>query len=83
MYADTLDDLKTLISRSPQTSPSVFLRDDSFAAYCYDAMSVAELSSAFQRDPDPDQCRHWALSATQWKDQVAMAMAARKAADGD
>lgn len=82
MYADTLDDLKTLISRSPETSPSVFLQDDSFAADCYDRMSIAELRSAFQRDPDPDQCRQWALSATQWKDQVAMALAARKAAEG-
>lgn len=83
MYADSLDELNEMMARAPETSPSVFLRDDSLAAHCYDRMSAGELKAAFHRDPDPDQCRHWALSATRWKDQIAMALAARVAADGE
>ena len=80
MFADSLDELKEMMAKAPDTSPSVFLRDDAFSAWCYDRMSIVELRSAFERDADPEQCRKWGLTATQWKDQVAMALAARKAA---
>ena len=79
MYADSLDELRQMMDRDPDASPSLFLRDDSFAAWCYDRLSVVELCSAFERDADPGQCRQWGLTATQWKDQVAMALAALKA----
>ena len=77
MYADTLDELRELMAEQPETSPSVFLRDDGFAAHCYDDMTVRELRSAFERDADPEECRRWGLSATEWKEHIAMALTAK------
>jgi hypothetical protein len=81
MYADTLDELKELMAEQPGASPSVFLRDDGFAAYCYDDMTVDELRSAFERDADPEECRRWGLSATGWKEHIAMALTAKIASE--
>jgi hypothetical protein len=80
-YAATAEELVALLAKHPDESPSVFLRDDSFAAYCYDRCTVRELKSAFHRDADPDECRRWGLSAVEWKAAIALAYAAAVARD--
>jgi hypothetical protein len=73
-YATTARALRALMAEYPDENPSVFLRDDSFAAYCYDRLTVKELKSAFNRDPDPDDCIRWNLSPLEWKENVEMAL---------
>ena len=80
MTAATPEQLKTCLSKDPQASPSEFLADNSFAAWCYDHRSLNEMRSAFQRDADPDECDRWRLSALEWKTEVEMAVIALTAA---
>lgn len=80
MTASTPDELRDMIAAEPDTSPSIFLADDSLASRLYDHMSLREVRSAFERDPDPDDCKQWRLSGLEWKNQVAMAIIALTAA---
>ena len=80
MPAYTPEELRTCIAADPQTSPSTYLADDSFAAWCYDHLSLSEALSAIERDADPDECEQWDLSALEWKAQVEMAIIALMAA---
>lgn len=76
MQASTPDQLRRLLAAEPETSPSTFLKDDSFAAWCYDHRSLRELRSAFQRDADPDECEKWHLTPLEWRAQIEMALVA-------
>jgi hypothetical protein len=76
MFAKTADELRKMMRQNPETSPSTFLRDDSFAAWCYDNRDFLWLRSAFNRDADPADCRKWGISPQEWKTNVAMAVAA-------
>lgn len=76
MNASTPEELRALVAAEPGTSPSVFLSDDSMAAWYYDHLSLREVRSAFERDPDPDECKKWDLSGLEWKNQVEMAIIA-------
>lgn len=78
-YAKTADELRDMIHRHPDASPSVFLSDDSLAAHCYDRMSVRELKSAFNGDADRNECLRWGLNHAEWREQVFMALIARQA----
>ena len=80
MPALTPEELKLCIAADPRTSPSTHLTDDSFAAWCYDNLSLAEARSAFERDADADECERWGLSALEWRLQVEMAIIALAAA---
>ena len=80
MTAYTPEELRTCITAEPHTSPSTHLADDSFAAWCYDHLSLSEAHSAFERDADPDECEQWRLTALEWKGQVEMAIIALTAA---
>ena len=77
----TPKELKVSIAADPRTSPSTYLADDSFAAWCYDNLSLKEVCSAFERDADADECEQWGLSALEWKAQVEMAIIALAAAE--
>ena len=81
MAAKTPAELRACIASDAQTRPSAFLADDSFAAWCYDHLTLREARSAFQRDADPDECERWGLSALEWKSQVEMAVIALTAAE--
>ena len=76
MIARNADELKEMMKENPQVSPSTFLRDDSFAAHCYDNRSIQWLEAAFNRDADPDDCKKWRLSHAQWRVNVEMALVA-------
>ena len=56
MPASTPEELRTCIAADAQTSPSTYLADDSFAAWCYDHLSLVEARSALERDADPEEC---------------------------
>ncbi len=79
MPASTPEELRTCITADPQSSPSTHLADDSFAAWCYDRLTLREARAAFERDADPDECEQWRLTALEWKDQVEMAIIALSA----
>ena len=81
MPALTSRELKACITADPRTSPSTHLADDSFAAWCYDNLSLKEVRAAFERDADPNECQQWGLTALEWKAQVEMAIIALAAAD--
>ena len=76
MYARDVDHLLDLIKTTPDQSPSSFLEDSSYAAHLYDHSDLRRLKSAMQGDPDPDAMERWSLSAGEWREQVAMALAA-------
>ena len=76
MPASTPEELRACIAADAQTSPSIYLADDSFAAWCYDHLSLNEACSAFERDADPDECEQWKLTALEWKAQMEMAVIA-------
>ena len=73
MYAQTPEMLKKLLAADPQASPSVFLEDNSYAAWCYDHCTRRELKSAFHRDADPEICEKLGLSPLAVKQQIEMA----------
>ncbi|MCG8636252.1 MAG: hypothetical protein MI863_20640 [Desulfobacterales bacterium] len=73
MFAKTADELREMIRKNPGTSPSTFLMDDSFAAWCYDNRDASWLKAAFNRDADPDDCRKWNITPAEWKANVEMA----------
>jgi hypothetical protein len=68
MPADTPEELRACVAADAQTSPSTYLADDSFAAWCYDHLSLSEVRTAFERDADPDECDRWGLTALEWND---------------
>ena len=76
MFATTADELRKMIRENPGTSPSTFLRDDSFASWCYDNRDLRWLKTAFNRDADPDDCRRWGMTPAQWRVGVEMAIQA-------
>lgn len=76
MFAKTADELRKMMIKHPGTSPSVFLMDDSFAAWCYDNRGLLWLKAAFNRDADPEDCQKWGISALEWRTNVAMAVLA-------
>lgn len=80
MSVDTPEALMTAIRQEPQASPSTFLGDESFAAWCYDHLTLNELRSAFEGDADPEDCRQWGLSPREWRIQIEMAIIALTAA---
>ncbi len=73
MFAKTADELSEMIRQNPGVSPSTSLMDDSFAAWCYDNRDVLWLKTAFNRDADPEECRSWRISASEWRANVEMA----------
>jgi hypothetical protein len=76
MPAHTPDELRACIADEPQVSPSTHLADESYAAWCYDNMTLKEARSAFERDADAEDCDRWGLTALEWKAQVEMAIIA-------
>jgi hypothetical protein len=78
MFAKTADELREMIIKNPGTSPSTFLMDDSFAAWCYDNRDLLWLKSAFIRDADLKDCQKWGITTSEWKVNVEMAGVALK-----
>lgn len=73
MFANTAEELREMMRQNPGVSPSTFLMDHSFAAWCYDHRDLSWLKAAFNSDADPDECIAWGISAAEWKTNVEMA----------
>ena len=82
MSVQTPEALTAAIQNDPLASPSTFLGDDSYAAWCYDNLSLRALRTAFQGDADPEACQRWSLSPREWRRQIEMAIIALSAAKG-
>lgn len=78
MPASTPEQLHDLLTKAGQESPSLYLYDDSLAAWFYDHCTLSELCTAFEGDADPQQCQRWGLTALAWRTQVEMAIMALK-----
>jgi len=76
MFTTRADELRQMMRDNPDVSPSTFLRDDSFAAWCYDNRDSTWLKAAFNRDADPEDCRRWRISPAEWRANIEMAKAA-------
>lgn len=83
MPVATPEALRARLKADPETIPSALLSDDSFASWCYDHLTLRELKSAFQGDPDPDVCETWRLNHREWRAQVEMALIAVAASRGE
>ncbi len=79
LYATTANELRKLIKENPADYPSTFLIDGSFAAHCFDKLSIRELKSLFNADADPSDCGKWKISAVEWKNNIEMALIALEA----
>lgn len=79
MYALTANQLTELIRKNPLEMPSTFIMDSSFASYCYDKKTIKWLKSAFNRDADRADCEKWGISRSEWKENIEMALIAKKA----
>ncbi|MBU1171246.1 MAG: hypothetical protein KKD44_16930 [Proteobacteria bacterium] len=79
MYAKNANELRALILKNPEDLPSSFIMDSSFAAHCYDKLTLRNLKSAFHRDADPDECSAWNISRVEWKENIEMAYVAKAA----
>lgn len=53
--------------------------DNTFAAACYDQNTVEELMEALSNGPDEQDMRDWSLTADEWRAQVALALAEKRA----
>ena len=73
MFAENAEELRIMMQENPGVSPSNFLRDDSFAAWCYDHRDRLWLKAAFNRDADPEECDAWGISPAEWKANVELA----------
>ncbi len=81
VHAKNANELRIMIKKNPKETPSVFIRDESFAAKCYDHRTVRELKAAFNRDADPEECEQWGFSSSEWKENIEMALVARIAVE--
>lgn len=58
---------------------SIRIESGSFAEACYDQNSIAELESALAAGPDSADMSEWGLTAKEWRDQIKLALAAKRA----
>lgn len=54
------------------------IKNDTFAAACYDTCSIAELEAALAGPANPDDCEAWGISAGEWRKAVEAALAAKR-----
>jgi hypothetical protein len=57
-----------------------YVASGSFAEACYDQNSIAELELALQGDADQGDMDEWRITAAEWRQGIALALAARRRA---
>lgn len=61
-----------------------YIIENTFAAACYNNNSIAELEAALAAAPDAADMRAWGLSEAEWREQIKLALEAKRAdADQD
>lgn len=57
------------------------IEDNTFAHACYDQNSIAELEAALAREAaDKMDCETWGITPTEWREQIKLALAAKREA---
>ena len=54
------------------------IEGNTFAAACYDQNSIAELEQALKNGPDVTDMKTWNLTADEWRDEIELALQAKK-----
>jgi hypothetical protein len=55
------------------------IEGNTFAAACYDMNSIAELEESLQGDADRTDCENWSITPGEWRSQIELALAAKRA----
>lgn len=55
------------------------IQENTFAAACYDQNSMADLEAALTGTPDSADMAAWSLDETQWREQITLALNAKRA----
>ena len=55
------------------------IESGTFAEACYNQNSIRELEEALTAAPDPVDMETWGLTADEWRDQIELALAAKRA----
>ena len=76
MIAKDSNELRKLISKNPNTLPSLFLNDNTLSSFLYDEKTIKELKKMLNRDPDTDDCQKWGLTKIEWRINVELALIA-------
>ena len=58
---------------------AIHIESGSFAEACYDMNSIEELRESMSADGDAADMRNWGLTSDEYKDQIALAIAALEA----
>lgn len=59
---------------------AIRIEDGTFAAACYEQNTIAELEIINARGfSDQADCSEWNLTAAEWRQQIALALAAKRA----
>ena len=54
------------------------IRDNTFAAACFEQNSIEELETALRGDADATDCKTWGITPQEWRAQIAEALAAKR-----
>ncbi len=53
-----------------------YIRENTFAAACYDQNSISELKEAIQNGPDKGDMETWNITAHEWFEEIRLALQA-------
>ena len=54
------------------------IKENTFAAACYDMNSIPELEAALAGPADTTDMRAWGLTEQEWRDEIALALKAKR-----
>jgi hypothetical protein len=54
------------------------IQENTFAAACYDQNSITDLEQALRDGPDPTDMAEWKIDADEWREQIEMALVAKR-----
>lgn len=55
------------------------IRSNTFAEACYNTNSIAELEAALAGPADQTDCDTWGLTKAEWREQIKIALEAKRA----
>ena len=58
---------------------AIRIESGTFAEACYDSNSIADLEEALAASPDVADMEAWGLTAAEWREQIELALAAKRA----
>lgn len=54
------------------------IKENSFAEACYNQNSIQDLEKALNEKANKSDCKAWEITANEWREQIKLALAARK-----